>query len=174
MDAPDKKKERIKFIKEAEKKRALKNLINEIESWLKELQKLKVSESTDIEKEEMVLLLRSMLKEITKIAPEKSKVLKHKINEAVSKKRKRILALKRAKTKKKKKINKKLDLKHYDGSIADKLLELVSERKKENIELIKNLLDRLWRKRINGETLTGKGFKAMESAQNFLREFDSK
>ena len=85
---------------------------------------------------------------------------------------KKVTAKKRAE-RGQKKLNRGLDLKHYEGSLADKLLDLVSERKKDNLKLITGLLDRIWRKSMNGGILNGKDFEAIEAAKSFLREVDS-
>jgi len=58
------------------------------------------------------------------------------------------------------------------GEWAEKLLELVQRRKKKDIGLVVNLLDRLWRKAMKGE-MTGKDSEAIEAAKNFLREMNS-
>ncbi len=81
---------------------------------------------------------------------------------------------KRQARKRKKRLNREIDLKHYDGSAADKLLDLIAERKDENRELITILLDRLWRRNMNGGILKGKDFEAIDAAKAFLREVDSK
>ena len=192
--------ERIRLIKKAEaglKKRKFKqepsysdsftafpaedinSKINDLEAWLEEVRKLKVNENTDIEKEETVLLLRTMFKELikTSVADETVRVTGHKINEVIQQKRKEIAKLKKEIRKQKKKqqkqLNRELDLKHYEGSIAEKLLELVNERKSENKKLVTTLLDRLWRKSMSGGTLSGKDFEAISAAKDFLRTIDN-
>ncbi len=55
---------------------------------------------------------------------------------------------------------------------AEKLLELVQRRRKEDIESVVNLLDRLWRK-VMKEKMTEKDSEAIEAAKKFLREVNS-
>jgi len=150
--------------------------IDEIELWIEELRKFEVKKNTDIDKEETVLLLRTMFKELKEKA-EQSKTLKNlegKFHRVINSKKNEITKLKKQVRKKQKQLNREIDLKHYDGSIADKLLDLIGERKKENKQLIATLLDRIWRRSMNGGILVGKDFEAIEAAKNFLREVQSK
>ena len=68
-----------------------------------------------------------------------------------------------------KEAKKRFDAKKSEATIANKLLEMVSQGKAENVDLIKTLLDRLWRQSMNGGTLNGKDFAAIDVAQKFLR-----
>ncbi len=102
------------------------------------------------------------------------KNLKSKFHRAINSKKNEISEFKKQARKRQKQFNGKIDLKHYEGSAADKLLDLVAERKKENKQLITTLLDRIWRKNMNGGTLMGKDFEAISAAKDFLREVDSK
>ena len=194
--------ERIRLIKEAETRLKIRKLkqkladsnsdlspvfsskdvnskIADLEAWLEQLRKLKVNENTDIEKEEITLLIRTMLKELMRTSvPDKTvRIINHRVNEVIQQKRKEIANLKRQirkqRRKEQKQLNRELDLKHYEGSIAEKLLELVSERKVENKPLIITLLDRLWRKSMSGGMLSGKDFEAISAAKDFLRTIDS-
>jgi len=150
--------------------------INEAEEWIEEIKKLEVSENTDIGKEEMVLFLGTILKELKENTDqdETLKNLKGKFHRAINSKKNEISELKKQTRKRQKQLNRKIDLKHYEGSAADKLLDLVAERKKENKQLITTLLDRMWRKSMNGGILAGKDFEAISAAKNFLREVQSK
>jgi len=58
----------------------------------------------------------------------------------------------------------------FDGSLAENLLDLVREK---NVELVTTALDRLWRKSMNGGTLMGEDFEAIDAAKKFLREVSS-
>ena len=150
--------------------------ISEAKEWIEEIKKLEVNENTDIDKEEMVLLLRTMLKELKEKTnqDETLKNFEDEFHRVVKSKRNEVTKLKKQAAKRQKQLNRKIDLKHYDGSVADKLLDLIAERKSENRKLITTLLDRLWRKSMNGETLMGKDFEAISAAKDFLREVDSK
>lgn len=150
--------------------------IAEIDGWIEELKKVEVNKNTDLEKEETVLFLDTMLKELMQApaSDETIRIVEHRINEAISQKRKEVANLKKEVRRKQKQLNRQLDLKHYDGSLANKMFELIRERNVENVELVKTALDRLWRKTMNGEIQTGKDFEAISAAQDFLREVQSK
>lgn len=60
--------------------------------------------------------------------------------------------------------------KHIGGSAADKLLKLASQEKAENVDLIKTLLDELWRQSMNGGMLND---KVIKTAQKFIRDVES-
>lgn len=150
--------------------------INEAEEWIEEIKKLEVNENTDIDKEEMVLFLRAIFKEL-KEKTDQDETLKNveaEFYRAVRSKKNEVIKLKKQARKKQKQLNRKIDLKHYNGSAADKLLDLIAERKDGNKKLITNLLDRLWRKSMNDEMLMGKDFEAISAAKAFLREVGSK
>ena len=150
--------------------------ISEAEEWIEEIKKLEVNENTDINKEEIVLLLRAMLKEL-KERTNQDETLKNfevEFHRVVRNKRNEITGLKKQARKKQKRLNREIDLKHYEGSVADKLLDLIAERKKENRKLITTLLDRIWRKSMNGGMLNGKDLEAIEAAKDFLRKVGSK
>jgi len=150
--------------------------INEIDGWIEEIEKLKVNEDTNLDKEETVLILRETFKELTHITSSDKtiRIVSQKIHQVIQQKRNEISKLEKRARKRQKQLNRKIDLKHYEGSAADKLLDLIAERKKENKQLITTLLDRIWRKSMNGGSLNGKYFAAISAAKNFLREVQSK
>lgn len=190
------KKERIRFFKNAKKRfdaqkleaviitptitpraqpilaEATETKIKEIENWLAELKNLQVSENTDLDKEEIVLFLRSLFKELLQggASDEEIRIVNHQIHVAIQEKRLEIAKLKKEARREQKKLNKKLDLKHFEGSAADKLLELVSQGKVKDVDLITTLLDRIWRKTMRKEPLIGKDFEAIQRAKEFLNK----
>ncbi len=99
------------------------------------------------------------------------KSLKNRPHQLVKKK---TTELRKQTTKRRKQPDQKRDSKDCQNSDADKLLELVAEKKDENKELITNFLDRLWRRSMSGGTLAGKDFQAIEAAKGFLRNMSSK
>ncbi len=141
----------------------------EIKNWLVELDKIEVNEQTDINQEEIVIILQKMFSEI-KTETTLSLSLKNNFEKIIQRKKQVINILQKKKRKKQKQLNKKLDLKHFEGSLADKIFELTREKNPENIELIKTALDRLWRM----NSLKGKDFDAIKTAQAFLREMNNK
>ena len=105
----------------------------EIESWFEEFKEIPITEEADFEKHEITQLIFSLIEK----SEEKLLALK-KFQNILNEKKEQQKKLIKEIRKKKKKLNKNLDLKHYDGSIADKLLDLVLERKKGNIEAVKS------------------------------------
>ena len=166
--------------------------IKEIGQWLKELKTLEINKNTDIDNEEIVLLIRNMYRKLTGAhpaflkenldgqEPESIQTLRglgEKIHKIIKEKRNKITELKKQEKEEtvnlekqarrtQKRLTRQLDLKHFNGSLADKLFDLIAER---NVKLVKIVLDRIWRKKMKN----AKEFEAIQLAQKFLRKLES-
>ncbi len=86
---------------------------------------------------------------------------------------KKLRLLKQAKKRfdtKKSKVETTIKKKDCSAATADKLLELISQGKAENVDLIRTLLDELWRQTMNGGVLYDSVIRA---AQKSIRDMES-
>lgn len=60
-------------------------------------------------------------------------------------------------------------LNDFEVSLADRIMESIARN---DVERVKDVLDKLWRRNMNGGILNGKDYAAIDAARKFLRERD--